>query len=92
MAVKNTSFSAERFNPGFRCLRRSLLPRSLYVISVLLQLRVLCLKLESSHGLNVAFRMLDLDGNATLGRAEFQEVYDLLIFYKTMFISKTKCF
>lgn len=31
--------------------------------------------LESSHGLNVAFRMLDLDGNATLGITEFQEVY-----------------
>lgn len=49
------------------------------------------LKLESSHGLNVAFRMLDLDGNATLGRAEFQEVYDLLLLYTSMF-SKGKMF
>ncbi|CAB4039281.1 calcium uptake 3, mitochondrial-like, partial [Paramuricea clavata] len=32
----------------------------------------------SSHGLHVAFRMLDLDGNATLGRTEFQELERML--------------
>ncbi|XP_028409285.1 calcium uptake protein 2, mitochondrial-like isoform X2 [Dendronephthya gigantea] len=39
---------------------------------------LLTLLTKSSHGLNVAFRMLDLDGNATLGKTEFQALERML--------------
>ena len=52
---------------------RVFLSKSCIAITILFSYSSVC-TLESSRGLDVAFRMLDLDGNATLGKAEFQEV------------------